>query len=75
MKQNSNTREMIFTVAEQITDLSRRMTLWPGDLILTGTPDGTAGVTGQFLKPGDQISARIDGIGQLDNPVISAAAT
>jgi 2-keto-4-pentenoate hydratase/2-oxohepta-3-ene-1,7-dioic acid hydratase in catechol pathway len=69
VKQNSNTREMIFTVAEQIADLSFRMTLWPGDVILTGTPAGTAGATGRFLKAGDRISARIEGIGELNNTV------
>jgi 2-keto-4-pentenoate hydratase/2-oxohepta-3-ene-1,7-dioic acid hydratase in catechol pathway len=37
MKQNSNTSRMIFTIAEQIADLSRRLTLWPGDVILSGT--------------------------------------
>jgi 2-keto-4-pentenoate hydratase/2-oxohepta-3-ene-1,7-dioic acid hydratase in catechol pathway len=61
---------MIFTVAEQIADLSRRLTLWPGDVILTGTPAGVGSATGQFLKSGDRVSARIAGIGELNNFVV-----
>jgi len=68
-KQNSNTREMIFTVAEQISDLSQKLTLWPGDVILTGTPAGVGSAFGQFLKSGDHVSASIEGIGELNNPV------
>ncbi len=70
MKQNSSTAHMIFTVAEQISDLSRKLTLWPGDVILTGTPAGVGSATGQFLKSGDHLSARIEGIGELKNGVI-----
>jgi 2-keto-4-pentenoate hydratase/2-oxohepta-3-ene-1,7-dioic acid hydratase in catechol pathway len=70
IKQNSNTSKMIFTVAEQIADISRRLTLWPGDVILTGTPAGVGSATGQFLKSGDQVSARIAGIGELKNVVL-----
>jgi 2-keto-4-pentenoate hydratase/2-oxohepta-3-ene-1,7-dioic acid hydratase in catechol pathway len=70
MKQNSNTSQMIFTIAEQIADLSRRLTLWPGDIILTGTPAGVGSACGQFLKSGDRVSARIAGIGELNNVVL-----
>lgn len=70
LKQNSNTSRMIFSVAEQIADLSRRLTLWPGDVILTGTPAGVGSATGQFLKSGDRVSARIAGIGELNNFVV-----
>ena len=67
VKQSSNTSEMIFTIAEQISDLSRTLTLWPGDIILTGTPAGVGSASGQFLKSGDAISSRIEGIGELKN--------
>ncbi len=67
VKQSSNTSEMIFTIAEQISDLSRTLTLWPGDIILTGTPAGVGSASGQFLKSGDVISSRIEGIGELKN--------
>jgi 2-keto-4-pentenoate hydratase/2-oxohepta-3-ene-1,7-dioic acid hydratase in catechol pathway len=70
IKQNSNTSRMIFTVAEQISDLSRRLTLWPGDVILTGTPAGVGSATGQFLQPGDQVLAFISGIGELQSFVL-----
>ncbi len=69
IKQNSNTSQMIFTIAEQISDLSRSLTLWPGDIILTGTPAGVGSAAGQFLKSGDVLSARIEHIGELKNSV------
>lgn len=68
-KQNSNTGQMIFTIAEQIADLSFRMTLWPGDVILTGTPAGVGSAWGQFLKSGDKIAVQIGEIGELNNIV------
>ena len=42
LKQNSNTSQMIFSVAEQISDLSKKLTPWPGDVILTSTPPVSA---------------------------------
>jgi 2-keto-4-pentenoate hydratase/2-oxohepta-3-ene-1,7-dioic acid hydratase in catechol pathway len=50
--------------------LSRRLTLWPGDVILTGTPAGVGSATGQFLQPGDQVLAFISGIGELQSFVL-----
>jgi 2-keto-4-pentenoate hydratase/2-oxohepta-3-ene-1,7-dioic acid hydratase (catechol pathway) len=64
-KQNSSTARMIFTVAEQIAQLSTRLTLRPGDLVLTGTPAGTGAESDTFLQSGDVIACRIDGIGSL----------
>jgi len=72
--QAGNTGDMIFSVAELIAFLSRDTTLLPGTLILTGTPPGV-GVARQppvFLADGDHVQAHIDGIGLLENPVISA---
>ena len=60
---------MIFTVAEQIADLSKALTLWLGDIILTGTPAGVGSATGQFLQSGDILLACIEGIGELSNKV------
>ncbi|QSY97888.1 fumarylacetoacetate hydrolase family protein (plasmid) [Rhizobium bangladeshense] len=65
LKQKSTTAEMIFSLAEQIRDLSRQITLWPGDIILTGTPAGVGTSRGEFLKAGDVVAARIDGLGEL----------
>jgi len=70
IRQDSNTSQMIFSVAEQISDLSKKLTLWPGDVILTGTPAGVGSAYGQFLKTGDRISAKIEGIGELQNIVL-----
>jgi 2-keto-4-pentenoate hydratase/2-oxohepta-3-ene-1,7-dioic acid hydratase in catechol pathway len=69
--QDSNTRNMVFGVAEIIAFVSQSVTLEPGDLIATGTPAGV----GIFRDPkvlladGDEITIEIDGIGALTNPV------
>ena len=55
IKQDSNTAQMIFNLAEQIAHLSSRLTLHPGDLILTGTPAGVGAGRGEFLKAGDTV--------------------
>lgn len=67
VKQSSNTSELIFDVREQIADLSARITLHPGDVILTGTPAGVGAGRGEFLKPGDEVRITIEGIGELVN--------
>jgi 2-keto-4-pentenoate hydratase/2-oxohepta-3-ene-1,7-dioic acid hydratase in catechol pathway len=69
LKQDSNTREMIFSVAEQIAHLSRGMTLYPGDVILTGTPAGVGVARGEFLKAGDSVRVEIEQIGTLTNTI------
>lgn len=67
LKQNSNTGKMLFSVAEQIEQLSVNMTLHPGDLILTGTPSGTGAESGTFLKAGDVVKLWIENIGEIEN--------
>ena len=67
LKQDSNTKDMIFNLAEQIAQLSRGMTLYPGDLILTGTPAGVGSARGEFLKKGDVVKIWIEKIGELTN--------
>lgn len=70
-KQSSNTKEMLFKIDALIEYLSRGITLKPGDVISTGTPEGVAVFTGQpFLRDGDIVEANIDGIGTLRNPVV-----
>ena len=66
LKQDSNTSNHIFTVADQISHLSQRMDLLPGDVILTGTPAGVGMETGVFLKPGDVVKVWIEGLGELE---------
>ena len=65
IKQNSNTSDMIFTVAECISFISGIMTLLPGDLILTGTPEGIGP-----LNRGDQVRIEIEGFPVLVNSVV-----
>jgi 2-keto-4-pentenoate hydratase/2-oxohepta-3-ene-1,7-dioic acid hydratase in catechol pathway len=67
LKQDSNTSQMIFTLAEQIAHLSSRITLQPGDVILTGTPAGVGAARPEFLKPGDVVKLWIENIGTLSN--------
>lgn len=65
LMQDSNTSHMIFSVAEQVSYLSRLMTLYPGDVVLTGTPAGTGAEQDRFLRPGEVLTAWIEGIGEL----------
>ena len=70
VEQDSTTSEMFFPIDELIEYLSAGMTLKPGDVISTGTPEGVALNTGKaFLKDGDLIEATISKIGTLRNPV------
>jgi len=70
LKQDSNTSEMIFTLADQSAHLSRGMTLYPGDLILTGTPAGVGTGRGEFLNSGDVVRIEIERIGTLTNRIV-----
>jgi 2-keto-4-pentenoate hydratase/2-oxohepta-3-ene-1,7-dioic acid hydratase in catechol pathway len=63
-RQVSNTRELIFTPGDLIAYISSIMTLLPGDVIATGTPSGIGPI-----RPGDRFTVRIEGIGELSNPV------
>ncbi len=70
--QQGNTRDMIFSVAETISYISQIMTLEPGDIIATGTPEGVGFKRNPpiFLCDGDIVEVEIEGIGTLRNPVI-----
>jgi 2-keto-4-pentenoate hydratase/2-oxohepta-3-ene-1,7-dioic acid hydratase in catechol pathway len=65
LKQDSNTGQMIFNLAEQIAHLSSRLTLHPGDLILTGTPAGVGAGRNEFLNAGDVVKIWIERIGSM----------
>lgn len=69
--QDASTSEMIFDIARQIEYLSSRVTLWPGDLILTGSPAGNGTHYKRFLQPGDEVVGRIAGIGEIRNRCIA----
>ena len=70
-KQKSNTSQMIFGIPRIIAELSKGMTLEPGDVIATGTPDGVgfARRPPEFLRDGDEMEVEIEGIGCLTNRV------
>lgn len=72
-KQRSNTRHMLFKVATLIADISAGITLEPGDIIATGTPEGVgAGRDPQeWMWPGDVIEATVAGIGTIRHPVVA----
>ncbi|MFN2321839.1 MAG: fumarylacetoacetate hydrolase family protein [Trueperaceae bacterium] len=66
LRQDGRTRDLIFSVPEILSYISRFLTLEPGDLVLTGTPDGVGP-----LEPGDLVDVTIDAIGTLQNPVVA----
>ena len=71
MKQNGNSKQMVYSIAEQIAYLSRHLALRPGDVIATGCPAGVGLPNGDFLKVGDEIRIEIDGIGTMINSVVA----
>jgi 2-keto-4-pentenoate hydratase/2-oxohepta-3-ene-1,7-dioic acid hydratase in catechol pathway len=73
--QNGYTGDMIFPVAVLIADMSRVMTLEPGDVIATGTPPGVgfARVPPRWLRPGDVVRIEVEKVGVLENPVVAEA--
>ena len=74
LRQNSNTADMIFSVAEVIAYASQIMTLDPGDIISTGTPEGV--IMGMepkvWLQPGDEYVVEVEGLGKLANRMVEA---
>lgn len=71
VRQDSSTAQMLVGVAQQVAAISRRTTLKPGDLVLTGTPAGTARAHADaYLRDGQTMRAEIEGIGELCNAVI-----
>ncbi len=71
--QHSNTNDLIFKIPELIAHLSSVFTLEPGDVIATGTPAGVGFARNppRWLKPGDEVVIRVEGLGDLRNPVVA----
>ena len=71
LMQESKTSDMIFNIKQLVSYLSHNMTLLPGTVILTGTPEGVGFARDEevFLRDGDQITVKIEGIGSLENTV------
>lgn len=72
-RQSSNTRNMIFPVAELVAYVSQHLTLEPGDIIATGTPEGVImGLPEKvWLKPGDRVTVEVDGLGRLETELVA----
>jgi 2-keto-4-pentenoate hydratase/2-oxohepta-3-ene-1,7-dioic acid hydratase in catechol pathway len=72
LRQNSNTSDMIFSVAEIVSYASRYMTLEPGDIISTGTPEGVIlGMTPKvWMRAGDSVTVEVEKLGQLTNRMV-----
>lgn len=71
MKQHGSTDDMIFSPAELVSRLTKSITLYPGDMVSTGTPAGVAEYThGEYLQPGDEIEISVNGLGTLKHSVI-----
>lgn len=70
--QDSNTADMIYDIPTLVSNFSQSLTLFPGTVILTGTPSGVGftRIPPTFLKPGDMVTVDIEKIGRLTNPVI-----
>ncbi|EON63742.1 hypothetical protein W97_02970 [Coniosporium apollinis CBS 100218] len=77
LKQNATTEDLIFSIPHLITTLSEGQTLQPGDVLATGTPAGV-GIGKKppvFLKPGDEITVSVTGLGCLRNKIASPSST
>jgi 2-keto-4-pentenoate hydratase/2-oxohepta-3-ene-1,7-dioic acid hydratase in catechol pathway len=72
-RQDSHTGDMIFSVAEIISYISRYFSLEPGDVIITGTPEGVAlgRADKPWLRPGDIVTVEVERLGKLTNPMIA----
>ena len=77
LRQDSNTRDMVFSVAEIVSYTSRYITLQPGDVIATGTPEGV--ILGMqdpvWLQPGDEVTVEVGPLGRLVNTFVADTGT
>jgi len=71
VRQDHVTDDMIYDIYEQIAYLTQVMTLLPGDILATGTPQGIGAPTGNFLRVGDVVAAGIDGLGGIENRIVA----
>jgi 2,4-didehydro-3-deoxy-L-rhamnonate hydrolase len=71
LMQDASSRDMYFSIPEQIEYLSELFTLLPGDVVSTGTPKGVGHARGIYLKAGDTVTITIEGLGTIRNPVVN----
>jgi 2-keto-4-pentenoate hydratase/2-oxohepta-3-ene-1,7-dioic acid hydratase in catechol pathway len=71
LRQDASTADMVHKIPALVAEITRGMTFFPGDIIATGTPEGTAmdSESTPYLRPGDVVRCEIEGIGVLENPV------
>jgi 2-keto-4-pentenoate hydratase/2-oxohepta-3-ene-1,7-dioic acid hydratase in catechol pathway len=65
LRQDSNTKNHVYSISEQVAFLSSRFDLWPGDVLITGTPAGVGAENGRFISTGDKVRIDIAGLGTL----------
>lgn len=75
LRQDGSTSDLCFGIARLVSYLSSILTLEPGDLICSGSPAGVAAFRppGAYLKPGDVVRCEVEGVGHIENPVVSEA--
>jgi 2,4-diketo-3-deoxy-L-fuconate hydrolase len=71
VKQSESTADMIFGIARLIEYLTSRVRLWPGDVLLTGSPSGNGSHTNRFLRAGDILEGSIAGLGTQRNTCVA----
>ena len=71
LRQDGNSRDMVFSPEEQIAHVSQQLTLRPGDIFSTGTPEGFGAQSDSFLKLGDIVEAEIEGLGTQRNRLVA----
>lgn len=69
--QDGTTADMVFSVGQIVAELSQIVTLYPGDVIFTGTPAGVGGARGFFLRPGDELTSELVGIATITNRFVA----
>jgi 2-keto-4-pentenoate hydratase/2-oxohepta-3-ene-1,7-dioic acid hydratase in catechol pathway len=75
VRQSARTSEMIFSVPALLEFLTGHVTLYPGDIVSSGTPEGVGDITGRFLRPGDTVRIELEEVGSLTNPVLAEDST
>lgn len=73
--QDGNTRDMVFTVGDLLSRISQTLTLNPGDVIVTGTPEGVGYVRNPpwYLQPGDTVEVEVERLGVVRTPIVAAS--
>ncbi|MFF8227508.1 fumarylacetoacetate hydrolase family protein [Streptomyces caelestis] len=72
LKQDASTKDMIWSIPEQLVGITEHLTLEPGDIVSTGTPAGVGLATGEWMKPGDLMEGEITGLGRLSVEIVKS---